>query len=373
MEPTRNLNVDIDEAIRQRLEACGPGRRDRALAVCELWFAEFGTPIQLAKLRDYVGRGSMTDLSKDLREFSAVVAQRHRHMLSLPGTPPAFVAALEEAGKSLWVAAMEASTAQFEAQRAELQTEAAKVREEIAAANQQRDLALADRDDMIRQRDAAAGRAADFEREVLALQAAAAADRDQISSLERTAFGLQRDLEAERNARDQERTRAALDIEEIREVARASERSAQRADDRVKAAEKKLADDATLIDGFRNRATAAEKATAELRGRLEALQEQLTSAVAVAKDADVLRARLADLQSRNQSTEASRDQAITQAALLQRDLESATDKFSVAVEDNASLSHQVTTLTAAVEQKSKTIEALHAKVTDLESRTGGLP
>jgi chromosome segregation ATPase len=360
--------VGIEEAIRQRLEICGPNRRDRVFAVCELWQAEHGTPIQLAKLREFVGRGSMTDLSRDLKEFAAVVAQRHRHMLSLPDTPPAFVAALEEAGKTLWVAAMESASSQFEAQRNEHLAELARVREETDIANKQRDLAMADRNEMVRQRDIAAGRADDSEREVSSLKSVVAAAEQKILVLERSVLDLTRDLAAEREARDKDARRAALDIDLHKTTAERAEKAVLRADERVQAIEKRLSDENVVTEGLRARAMAAEKTAAELQGRLEAMQEQMAVAIEASKAADALRVQLADLQSRHQSTEKARDQGLAKLALMERDLATSTERFSEAVEDNVSLSHQITTLSAAVEQKTSAIQALEAKVADLESR-----
>jgi len=125
--------------------------------------------------------------------------------------------------------------------------------------------------------------------------------------------------------------------------------------------------DKLTAETTRAHALASEKSARERK--FEAEREKVEELGSVRDDLLVVRTQLADLQSRHQSTEASRDQAITQTALLQRDLDEAVEKFSSPVDENATLSHQVTTLNSALEQKAAALAGLEAKVADLESRT----
>lgn len=330
----------------------------------------------VALVRKYgVEGGNQNDIQNDIHEWFLSVFREHIETETVPGIPDSVV----QAFGSVWREAISAATSTFGAERQSLEA-----RERIAITECESALAL--KDETARQLETAESSVADLKQQVSELQDAVAARNDRIQALMVT--NVENELKhtqklaeiVEDNTEQVAILNSQLqDAILIRNTAMEQLDSRNRENIRLtgeieatkgavasRDAELRILRDKLTAETTRAHTLAGEKSAWERK--FEAEREKVDELEGARDDLLVVRTQLADLQSRHQSTETSRDQAITKAALLERDLSTATERFSEAVEENASLSHQLTILADVVEQKSAAIVTLQAKILDLESR-----
>ena len=347
-----------DELIQQALAAAGPTRRDRVFAVAEVWHRHTGGLPTTKEARDHVGKGSYGDVQRDLKDFASIIASKTAHTASIPGLPRDLELKVSEVIAGLWQTIYERAQQEFVAERDAIDAKLATVTTKLEASEKDRHQALEDR-------SVALQRLADVEQQLSAANDSVAAELRNVSERNITISQLQ----ARIGEMETERVRVQAEhVTEIRALqAQLKEREnrvldLQSAAETIKAGyENQLQAAHTLETEHRIRADKAETGRQKVQATLETTAGELAN----------LRGQFDGVVARLNAIESSRDQAITKAALLERDLETERSRTQEAITDNSRLSHELAAMTAAVEQKSAAIEGLSAKIADLESRDGG--
>jgi chromosome segregation ATPase len=256
----------------------------------------------------------------------------------------------------LWQTIYERAQQEFVADRSQIEANITSIREQLNVSEKDRHQALEDR-------TVALQRLADTEQQLSAANASVASEQRNVSERNTTITQLQ----ARIGEMETERVRMQAEhVTEIRALQAQLKERENRVLDLQSAAE-------TIKAGYENQLQAAHTLETEHRiradkaetGRLKVQEALETTAGELAN----LRGQFDSVEARLQSIESGRDMALAKLALAERDLATATGKFSEAVEENVSLSHQVTALNDAVEQKSAAVAALEAKVLDFEARS----
>lgn len=345
----------INDLIEQALATAGPGRRDRVFAIAEVIHRHTGSLPSTKEAQRLAGKGSYTDVGHDLKDFRAIIAARTSHTATIPGLPRDLELKVSEVIAGLWQVIYEKAQGEFLADREALDARLATVTSKLEESERERLLALEDR-------SAALHRLADVEKQLLSAAESLAAERRAVSERDVTIQQLQTrigEMETERV-----RLQAEHDVELRALQAQLKERQ-NRVLDLQSAA-------ATIEAGYKNQLAAAHTMETEHRIRADKAetgrQKVQESLEATAGELANLRGQLEGMQSRLTAIESSRDQAILQAGLLQRDLESERSRAQAAIDDNTRLSHELAAMTAAVEQRTAALQALEAKIADIESR-----
>jgi chromosome segregation ATPase len=319
--------------------------------------------------------GNQTDVQNDIHDWYLKLFEGYVDNKRIPDIPPA----LSQAFTAVWREAMSAATSTFDAERQSLEA-----RERIATAECEAAVEL--KDETARQLETAEASVIDLKQQVSELNDAVAARNERIQAL--IVANVENELKHTQAlaevVKDNTEQVAALnsklqDAILVRNAAMEHLDSAKRENIRLNGeieatkenvaardAELKLLRDKLTTETTRAYTLATEKSAWERK--FEAEHEKVEELEGARDDLLVVRTQLADLQPRLSAAESKLTDSIGTIALLDRDLSTATEKFSEAVVDNASLSHQVTVLNDAVEQKTAAIAALEAKVADLESR-----
>lgn len=346
-----------DELIQQALAGAGPTRRDRVFAVAELWHRHTGSLPTTKETRDLVGKGSYGDVQRDLRDFASIIAARTERTAAIPGLPRDLELKVSEVIAGLWQTTFERAQQEFVADRDALDAKLAAATARLEESEKERHQALEDR-------AVALQRLADVERQLSAANDSVAAELRNVSERNITITQLQSRI----GEQETEKVRLQADhVTELRALqAQLKEREnrvldLQSAAESIKAGyEDRLQAAHTMETEHRIRADKAETGRQKTQEALEAAAGELAN----------LRGQFDSVAARLHAIEASRDQAITQAALLQRDLDTERSRAQEAIHANAKLSRDLAGMTAAVEQKSAALKALEAKIAELESRKG---
>lgn len=115
MNPSNTKPNDIDIAARlsQVLANCDPcDTRALVQSTALTLFHEFGEIPSANRVRDLIGRGSLSTVVDELRVFWTALRESIRTTSASPGIPDAFVAAHANALPALWRAALSAASAQ---------------------------------------------------------------------------------------------------------------------------------------------------------------------------------------------------------------------------------------------------------------------
>jgi chromosome segregation ATPase len=342
----------IDDLLQQALAAAGPSRRDRVIAVAEVWHRHHGVLPSIKEARDFVGRGSYGDVQRDLKDFAKIIASRTQRAAPIPGLPRDLELKVGEVIAGLWQTIYEKAQGEFAADRQVLDTQLTTLSGKLDGSEKDRHQALEDRSNALQ-------RLSEVERQLVAANDSVAAELHNVSERNITITQLQSRI----GEMETEKVRLQADhATELRALQAQLKERENRVLDLHAAAE-------TIKAGYEGQLQAAHTLETEHRIRADkaetARQKIQETLEATANDLANLRGQFEGRAGRLATLEADRDQAISRIALLERDLDSVTSKFSAAVEQNASLSHQVATLSDAVEQRQAAIEALQSNVAAL--------
>jgi chromosome segregation ATPase len=339
--------INLDTLIQQALAAAGPTRRDRVFAVAEVWHRHTSSLPTTKETRDLVGRGSYGDVQRDLKDFASIIASKTAHTASIPGLPRDLELKVSEVIAGLWQTIYEKAQQEFVADRSQIEANITSIREQLNVSEKDRHQALEDR-------TVALQRLADTEQQLSAANASVASEQRNVSERNTTITQLQ----ARIGEMETERVRMQAEhVTEIRALqAQLKEREnrvldLQSAADTIKAGyENQLQAAHTMETEHRIRADKAETGRQNVQAALETTAGELAN----------LRGQFDGMVARLNAIETSRDQAITQAALLQRDLETQTSRVQEEASENAKLSRELSMMKAAVEERDARIRVLEA-------------
>lgn len=335
------------ELLQQALAAAGPTRRDRVFAVAELWHRHHGVLPTIQETRTHVGKGSYGDISRDLKDFAGIIAAKTERSASIPGLPRDLELKVSEVIAGLWQTTFERAQQEFVADRSQIEANITSIREQLNVSEKDRHQALEDR-------SIALQRLADTEQQLSTANASVASEQRIVSERNITISQLQArigEMETERvrvqaehvtetralQAQLKERENRVLDLHAAAETNKAGY-------------EGQLQAVRTLETEHRIRADKAETGRQNVQATLETTAAELAN----------LRGQFDGMVARLQAIEQSRDQAITQAALLQRDLETQTSRVQEEAFENAKLSRELSMMKAAVEERDVRIRVLEA-------------
>lgn len=345
----------VDPAlIQEALDAAGPGRRDRVFAVAELWHRHTGTLPTTKEAREYAGRGSFGDVQRDLKDFAAIIASKSERAAAIPGLPRDLELKMGEVLAGLWQTSFERAQQEFAGEKADYETRLATLTEQLSTSERDRLQALEDR-------GIALQRLADVEQQLSASMATVETEKRNVSERNVTISQLQArigEMETDRVRRDSDHGN------EVRALQAQLKERENRVLDLQTAA-------ATLKAGYENQLTAAHTLETEHRIRADKAetgrQKTQDTLNATAAELANLKGQFDGVMARLQSIESSRDQAIAQVALLQRDLETEKNRAQEAINDNVRLSRETTALNAAVEECVAKNRGLEARIAEMES------
>jgi chromosome segregation ATPase len=337
----------LDDLLNQALSAAGPTRRDRVFAVAELIHRHTGSLPSTKDAQKLVGRGSYTDIQRDLKDFQTIIASRTERAAAIPGLPRDLELKVSEVIAGLWQTIYERAQQEFVADRSQIEANITSIREQLNVSEKDRHQALVDR-------SVALQRLADVEHQLSAANDSVAAELRNVSERNTTITQLQ----ARIGEMETERVRMQAEhVTEIRALqAQLKEREnrvldLQSAADTIKAGyENQLQAAHTMETEHRIRADKAETGRQNVQAALETTAGELAN----------LRGQFDGMVARLNAIETSRDQAITQAALLQRDLETQTSRVQEEASENAKLSRELSMMKAAVEERDARIRVLEA-------------
>ena len=231
----------VDPALREELlakfTADAPRKLKTRLAASFLFF-EHGIYPSAGVVRDYIQQGSLTDISRDLREFWQEMRDRSRVQINVPCLPPDLVEGFGEGLAKVWELALSKAQAELESLRqesmmqvvdAQQQTQDA-LREQRRAEENAVALEVAMQEERVR-REQAELRAEALSVELGALQSSLRRLQDQVETETAARAAAEerfsRDLAAERSARQHEAERfsgesrfAKIQIDQARTEAR---------------------------------------------------------------------------------------------------------------------------------------------------------
>ena len=345
--------MDIAPLISQALAELGERapRREKVFALAQVWHRHTGKLPTVAATRQFVVKGSYTDIGHDLRDFAATTVTQRERLLEAPGLPEDLNLQYGDLLSKLWLAATEKANADFEAEKAELQVRM----DDLASKNEQ---LAAERLQALTDRSNALEALAAEQKQVVALKAAisiledtASDDKTTISQLQ-ARIGEQETEKLRTKAKHdtevqglwgtlKERENRIIDLQAMKETLRA-------------AYEEKLSAAIALEGEHRIRANNADQGRQAALNTLETAHQELAN----------LSGQLSGLTARNQELETSRDDSVGRIAVLTHDLQAErTRAQNLLVENDA--------LRVEGEKNAATIGTLQSRVADLENRVFG--
>lgn len=255
----------IEDDIRQALDAQPEAsRQERVFLVARIWHRHTGTVPTAHKLREILGRGSYSDLGRDLRQFVAALRSETERAIRQPGLPEPVRLLLEEAASRLWVAAAEAAESRFADDRATIEYELEELRAGAAGLQEQRETLLTERSRLFDE-------LADGKQQISGLDATIAALRQQVSEAKSALAEAARQSQADL-------ARLASDLAAANRVAEAKDVAVAQLRQRVEELQGQCQAEHVLAEEYRNRLTAAESRLAAAAARLEEQGRQMSEA-----------------------------------------------------------------------------------------------
>lgn len=234
-------------------------RTERVFAVCRIWYQQHGTLPTMSKLRELVGKGSYTDLGRDMKAFKSTIKEQTERTIRQPGMPPEVEAIFNDGVRQLWLAVSERAEERFEADRLAIQTQY----EQIAGQNE---ILVAERMQALQERSHAFEALACEKRKVSELEAIVLAKDKRISDLE-TSF-----LETTKS-KDLEITKLQSDLLAANRLVDAKDIAVAQLREQVAGLQEQVRSERELTEGFRIKAGNADNLLASTKARLD-LAEQ---------------------------------------------------------------------------------------------------
>lgn len=306
MNKTDAMMVSTD-LIEQALAEAGGTRRERVIALAELWHRHTGSLPTTKETRDHVGRGSYGDITRDLKDFAAVIAARTERKSTIPGLPLDLELKLNDVLGGLWQTIFERAQQEFAGERETLAAKLDALSDQAADADLGRQHALEDR-------STALERLANIERQLTVVLEAADVSEQKVAERDTTIAELQAHI----GSLEAEKLRLAAEhLTELRALQMQLKERENRVLDLQSAAE-------TIKSGYEARLQAGIQLEAEHRARASraevTVQQTQNRLETTAAELENLRGQLTGMAARLSEIEQSRDQAISRIALLERDL-----------------------------------------------------
>ncbi|MDD5000642.1 MAG: DNA-binding protein [Thiomonas arsenitoxydans] len=297
------MNIKTD-AIKERIAAL-PSRSEKARAVAAWLFFEQGEYPSAARVREIIGIGSMTDLSRDLRAFWDEVRSRMKTRITSPDLPQEIVDSVGEFISAVWSLAQDQARTQLDDERRKTEDQMAALRQDVlqlqAQAQSAKDHAQVLQDRVDRLQAAAeedAARSATLQERVDALlreraeadqqHAIALAEKDQtVESLHQRMREREATAQQQIEAAAGELRFAKMQIENARGEGRhwKSEFDRERSEStlRISVLEQRMNATREEAGGWRIKAQDAQDKSAALQEQIARLQEQLRALRVVRK------------------------------------------------------------------------------------------
>ncbi|MFA6309992.1 MAG: DNA-binding protein [Sterolibacterium sp.] len=345
------MATDIQPLVSKALADLGQGasRRERVFAVAKIWHRHNGTLPTIDLARNLSGgRGSLTDVSRDLKDFAATVAVKTERLINTPDMPEDLGIQINDLVNQLWLAATTKAAGEFNIERAELQAH----NDELGSKNKNLE---AERLQALTDRSAALEQLAAEQRNVASLKEIARTLENTVSDLKATIGQLQArigEMETDklRTAREHDAAVTGLKSQALDRDNRILD--LQNAAATIKAGyEEKVAAAMTLESEHRIRANQAEQGRQTAQAALEVASNELAT----------IKGQQQAMNSRIQDLEQGRDAAVGQVAVLTHSLETERAGRQEVVALNIKLKTEV-------QEKSGLIQTLQGRVADLETK-----
>ncbi|MCX7177049.1 MAG: hypothetical protein NT159_24635 [Proteobacteria bacterium] len=345
------MTTDIQPLVSKALADLGLGasRRERVFAVAKIWHRHNGTLPTIDLARNLSGgRGSLTDVSRDLKDFAATIAVKTERLINTPDMPEDLGIQINDLVNQLWLAATTKAAGEFNIERAELQAH----NDELASKNKNLE---AERLQALTDRSASLEQLAAEQRNVASLKETARTLENTVSDLKATVGQLQSrigEMETDklRTAREHDAAVTGLKSQVLDRDNRILD--LQNAAATIKAGyEEKVAAAMTLESEHRIRANQAEQGRQTSQVALEVASNELAT----------IKGQQQAMNSRIQDLEQGRDAAVGQVAVLNANLETERARRQKLAEENEALKSDRV-------KKEGTIQTLQSRVSDLEAK-----
>lgn len=255
----------LEDDIRQALDANPEAsRQERVFLVARIWHRHTGSVPTAHKLREILGRGSYSDLGRDLRQFVATLHSETERAIRQPELPESVRLLLEEAASRLWVSAAEEAEARFTDDRAAIELDLEELRAGAAGLQEQREALLTERSRLFD--ELAAGK-----RQISGLDETIIALRQQVSEAKSALVEAARQSQADL-------ARLASDLAAANRVAEAKDVAVGQLRQRIEELQGQCQAEHVLAEEYRNRLAVSESRLAAAVARLEEQGGQLSEA-----------------------------------------------------------------------------------------------
>jgi chromosome segregation ATPase len=340
----------IDQTLIENvLATAGPSRRDRVFAVAELIHRHQGTLPSIQETRGYVGRGSYGDISRDLKDFAAIISAKVTQAATIPGMPRDLELKMNEVMAGLWQTIYEKAESEFVADRTAHEIELSALTDKLTVSENERLQVVEDR-------TTALHRLADLERQLSAANHSVEAEQRKVSERDSTISQLQARIG------EMETEKIRLQAEHDHDLASLKATVLEK-DNRILDLQNASA---TIKAGYENQLSAARQLESEHRMRADKadagrqkLQEQQES---TGQELARLKGQIEAMTSRNQEMEEKFTKNITLFTISESKLSRTKEALHEAITENGLLSTQCASLTAIVEQKTAELAAARAEI-----------
>jgi chromosome segregation ATPase len=335
--------------IQNALDTTGPSRRDRVFAVAELIHRHQGTLPSIQETRSYVGRGSYGDISRDLKDFAAIISAKVTQAATIPGLPRDLELKMNEVMAGLWQTIYQTAEREFVADRQAHEAEMATIVAKLETSENERLQVVEDR-------TTALHRLADLERQLSSANHFVEIEQRKVSDQNVTISQLHARIG------EMETEKIRLQAEHDHDLASLKATVLEK-DNRILDLQNAAA---TIKAGYESQLSAAHQLEAEHRMRADKaesarqkLQDQQES---TGHELARLKGQIEAMTLRNQAMEEKLTQNITQITLANDELSRTKDQLNEAITENGLLSQQCTTLAAMVEQTTAELVVAKAEI-----------
>ena len=340
----------IDPTLIQNvLATAGPSRRDRVFAVAELIHRHQGTLPSIQETRSYVGRGSYGDISRDLKDFAAIISAKVTQAATIPGLPRDLELKMNEVMAGLWQTIYQTAEREFVADRQAHEAEMATIVAKLETSENERLQVVDDR-------TTALHRLADLERQLSAANHSVETEQRKVSDQNVTIAQLQARIG------EMETEKIRLQAEHDHDLASLKATVLEK-DNRILDLQNAAA---TIKAGYENQLSASRQLESEHRTRAdkaEAARQKLQELQdSTGHELGKREGQIEAMTLRNLEMEALLTKNITLVANTEGELSRTKDQLDEAITENGELSQQCTTLTLMLEQKSADLTAAKATI-----------
>lgn len=141
-QSNKRISAEIESQIAHKVEELAKQfktRKELSHAVCSLLLVEYSILPSANKLLQYMKRGSLTDLNKDVKEFVANLGANARASINAPGVPDELVKISGEFTVKLWEQACQSAQQLFDVERQAVSERANHLQYQLSLVETERD------------------------------------------------------------------------------------------------------------------------------------------------------------------------------------------------------------------------------------------